>query len=118
MGLSLFSGSREYEDMGNYSFDKSKVPDPDPKAFSILEIEDYGRYSVVLTKYDGCTTFDGLKLLLCQMSEEEMTYRYHGPCSSPLDPHLLGGSHPVLARFQPTEEGWALARSCAERLRE
>jgi hypothetical protein len=36
--------------------------------------------------------------------------------NKPLDPHLLGSTHPVMARFEPTEEGWELARMCAKSL--
>jgi hypothetical protein len=96
MGLPMFSDSGS---------DSPVAPNPNPFKFKVLSQEDYGQRSVLLVKYEGCTTFEGHKLLLTRTS-------YSG--DEELDPHLLGVDHLVMARFEPTEEGLELARYCAQ----
>lgn len=79
-------------------------PNPDPNRFKVLRIEVCGQYQIVEVRYDGCTTFNGRKLLLMRLSE----------IGKSLDPHLLGNGHPVVARFEPTKIGWEMARRSAQ----
>lgn len=58
-------------------------------------------------KYKGCTIFNGEKLLLLKSKWNK---------SNKLDPHLLGNKHIILARFEPNQIGWKLARLCAKNL--
>ena len=109
--------------MGLYfgrSVGKYEAPNPNPNNFFILSWATYGNYCVLKVKYDGCTTFNGKKLLLCKRPAKEMIEKHTKSgifdTKESLDPHLLGGNHPVIARFEPTEEGWKLARICAEEL--
>lgn len=95
MGINLFS---DYQD----------PPNPNPMKWKTISKEKIGDYIIQEVKYHGCTTFNGHKLVL--MRKE--------PLFGELDPHLLGTHHYVMARFEPTEEGWALARLCAENLNE
>lgn len=96
MGIKLFS------DIQN----NPQSPNPDPCSFRIIEEVVIGDYIVARVFYYGCTTFDGHKLMLLKSNK----------IPTPLDPHLLGNGHPVIARFEPNEEGWALARLCAREL--
>ena len=80
------------------------APNPDPYRFEIIQQEVVNGKSILVVKYDGCTTFSGHKLLLLKRE-------WIG--GTKLDPHLLGDKHIVLARFEPTEEGLTLARICA-----
>lgn len=73
-------------------------PNPNPSNFRVIKQE--GR--VVEVIYGGCTTWNGHKLLLLRSSKVPAV----------LDPHLLGPSHIVMARFEPNEEGWKLAKLC------
>ena len=91
-----------------FSFGNTQPPNPNPFLKSTIKFEFIGDYSIMEVKYYGCTTFDGRKLLLIKG-------RKH---ISHLDPHLLGGGHPVIARFEPNETGWMLARECATILSE
>ena len=79
-------------------------PNPNPLRFHVQREEVVAGKSLLLVKYAGCTTFDGTKLLLLKRKWTQ---------GETLDPHLLGGNHIVLARFEPTEQGWAMARQCA-----
>lgn len=78
-------------------------PNPQPNKFTILKKKNVGKYQIVEIKYEGCTTFGGRKLLL--MKKEKI--------GSYLDPHLLGNNHPVIARFEPNENGWKMAMLAA-----
>lgn len=98
MGIKLFS----------YSPTNPQSPNPDPYSFRIIEEVVIGDYIVARVFYYGCTTFDGHKLMLLKSNK----------VPSPLDPHLLGNGHPVIARFEPNETGWKLAKLCARELME
>lgn len=95
-------------DIFHYDSDISKSPNPNPFRYSIVKQEFFGNYNLVEAFYFGCTTFNGHKLML-------LTTRNILKC---LDPHLLGGDHPVIARFEPNERGWEMARLCAINLME
>jgi hypothetical protein len=98
MGLiKLFSCSNDGDD-------EITPPEPNPRSFLVLECERVNGNVILLVQYYGCTTFNGLKLLLIRGESFDNTF---------LDPHLLGGGHVVIARFEPTKEGWRLARTCA-----
>lgn len=103
MGLKLFS------DCCYNPFDTKMVapvaPNPDPYRFNIIQQEVVKGKSILLVKYDGCTTFGGHKLLLLKRKWKK---------DMKLDPHLLGNDHIVMARFEPNEQGLTLARICAQ----
>lgn len=99
MGLSRWSGS------STIGMSRTDPPNPNPRNFHVEQEEVVAGKSILLVRYDGCITFNGLKLLLLRQ-------RWEG-CNS-LDPHLFGGGHIVLARFEPNEQGWIMARLCAE----
>ena len=84
-------------------------PDPNPHEFEILKKEKAGKGMIVEVKYEGCTTFDGVKLLLLR---SQVDFKYFRK----LDPHILGNGHIVCARFEPTPQGWDMARMSAEML--
>lgn len=82
------------------------APNPDPYLFEVLKIKNVNNVSILLVKYNECTTFNGEKLLLLNKIYKE---------SDQLDPHLLGNGHCVIARFEPNHTGWKLAISCAKK---
>lgn len=79
---------------------------PNPSKFKVLKEEHLERGMILLVNYEGCTTFNGNKLLLLRC---RIDLKYFAK----LDPHLLGDGHIVCARFEPTEEGWNMARMAA-----
>lgn len=80
---------------------------PDPFNFIIEKIEHINGNTIVLANYGG-ETFGGKKL---------MVLRGIWTSFDVLDPHFLNEKHPVVARFIPTDEGFALAREAAANLR-
>ena len=76
---------------------------PDPTKFTIKSIEHVHGNTIVLANYGG-ETFGGDKLMVLRGIHTEF---------QTLDPHFLDESYPVFARFQPTPEGFKLARMAA-----
>lgn len=93
--------------MGLIKLFSSDSPEPNPQLsdFKIIRKQDVGDYQIVEVEYRGCTTFGGRKLLLMRK----------GKIGKTLDPHLLGNGHPVIARFEPTVEGWMMAFNAANK---
>lgn len=82
--------------------DCDKQVNPDPYKYTISSVEEYEHYFIALLLYHGCTTFNGYKLLLIDKDKIKDDIA--------IDPHLLGNGHFVIARFEPTPEGWDMAR--------
>lgn len=82
---------------------------PDPTNFRIVRKELVGNNTIVLANYPGCKTFEGDKLMVLRGD-------YLSWNGETLDPHFLNEDYPVVARFIPTAEGWALAKICARSL--
>jgi hypothetical protein len=109
MGIPLFGGrNSEPVKRTNTQYvyvDRIIAPNPNPIKFTILKQKVVNGRSILLVKYHGCTTFGGKKLLLLRQ-------KWLGGNS--LDPHLLGNFHIVVARFEPNEIGWKMAKECAK----
>ncbi len=91
--------------VNNYIKVPRKNPNPNKYKFNIVKEEIINNKSILLVRYEGCTTFNGLKLLLLKNIWNN---------KKALDPHFLDEKHIVLARFEPNEIGWKLARNCAQ----
>ena len=98
MGLNFFTSSEK----------SIQSPNPDPLLYRVISQEITGRYSVIEAEYTGCTTFNGRKLMVLKTDKKIG--------SKPLDPHLLGKGHEVIARFEPNENGRKLAKMCVRRI--
>lgn len=62
---------------------KIKPPNPDPKDFKILWIEEVYDYTIVIIHYPNCTTFEGNKLLVYSGNiKKELRMKYS------IDPHF------------------------------
>lgn len=77
---------------------------PDPYKFSIVQKKVVNGNTIVLANYEGCVTFGGNKLMLLKGEHE---------IGEALDPHFLDETYPVVARFIPNEDGWAMAELVA-----
>jgi len=104
MGLGIFSDG----------CDCSQPPMPNSSSYSTVSRRHVGEYEIAEVQYYGCTTFGGRKLLLLRRH----LYSNNKDMIKGLDPHLLGDDHIVMARFEPTEQGWELAELCAQELNE
>lgn len=103
LGLGLSRGNDD-----NTVYQTVKAPNPDPFKFKIIHLEQVGTYVVAEIKYDGCTTYEGRKILVLSKSKIQDVRRL-----THLDPHFME-SNKVEARFRPTVKGWEDAIAYAE----
>lgn len=119
MGLGIgFSRSRSYEpsQVEYTSADICQTPkaridtgvNPNPYNFKIVWASVVNGHTIMKVNYPNCTTYKGDKLLLLR--------GVHSTRMEKLDPHFFEGDHPVIARFEPTQEGNMLANACANAL--
>lgn len=85
---------------------------PDPAHFSIIKEQAVGNYLLLLVHYQGCTNFDGKKLLVYRgyTNSAQLLSDLKGK----LDPHFTTSGICPVARFLPTDEGWSRACFMAE----
>ncbi len=81
---------------------------PDPMRFTVLTTERIGSMHLSVLRYEGCTNFEGRKVLLT-------TWDPRGRMS--IDPHFAPDSG-ILARFEPTDRGIEAGRILARALSE
>lgn len=101
--------------VGTYPTTSSYIPpkddkNPNPRVFKITEeffLKHQGAVAIKVT-YPNCINYEGNKVLV---------YRHRGKLKSHLklhkhlDPHFMEDSLSPVARFEPTEEGWELAKA-------
>ncbi len=91
----------------SHGYSAGPTPNPNPRRFSIRWHQQLGRGLLVCIHYDGCTNFEGDKILLYQdVPREYLLSRKE------IDPHFADGG--PIARFEPTERGVHLARMALE----
>jgi len=108
MGVGIWPSGR----ISRSSFDSYKQ-DPDPLNYKILSSFELGDYLILEIKYLNCTNYEGKKILVYKGVTllELFNQKY-------LDPHFSNSElykHPI-ARFVPTVEGLAMAKSLAQYL--
>lgn len=104
MGISTFARS---SDCNTY---KTVPGNPNPSQFYIERIAQYGNNTVAMLQYDGCTNYEGNKIIVWR----GMTaYQVNNLPS--IDPHFTEDNN-IVARFVPTEEGWEMASKFASSL--
>lgn len=83
-------------------------PNPNPNKFKVMKHEEFGRFLLLWVKYDGCTNYEGTKILVYEGVTWENLQK-----QGSLDPHFCEVStyHSPIARFVPTERGWKYARA-------
>ena len=77
------------------------TPNPNKHNFRVKGYIYGDVYDLLIVNYPDCTTFDGVKLLLVNAGSVDKD-------TKELDPHFLEDGD-VKARFEPTDEGMALA---------
>jgi len=79
------------------------APNPNPKKCHIEWAYTNGVYTLLQIYYDGCTNYEGIKLLLYAAPLEQIVQQ---KINFGLDPHFSDGPllHPI-ARFEPTDRG-------------
>lgn len=83
-------------------------PNPNPERFRIIRGDQVFGHLVVEIEYAGCTNFEGRKVLVfADITERELRRE------KIVDPHFSETGLSPVARFEPTERGWRLARITA-----
>lgn len=90
------------------------APSPDPSRYRISEfIECNGHLAIDIT-YPDCKNYEGRKILVFENTRlvDLMNQRE-------IDPHFLEDNRFIspIARFKPTEEGWAMAVDLINRMK-
>lgn len=82
----------------------AEAPNPDPKRFQIIDTLQVGKYTILKVKYDGCTNFEGVKVLVYDVPPIELL-----KLKGNMDPHFSNQGVAPFARFKPTADGWDAA---------
>ena len=85
------------------------APDPSPERWTLIMCLEFDNAHVLVVKYDDCTNFEGLKIMVYRGN---YIYRLY------LDPHFADDEASPIARFKPTLEGLADAVSYAKSIKE
>lgn len=87
----------------------------DPQSFRIMDLLCIGDYLIARIKYNGCTTCEGVKILLVSDIDQKAFRNLNA-----IDPYFDGNNpdFKLIARFAPTEEGMNMARMLAKSLME
>lgn len=104
-----FSGKRTFSESAFSCTPKEiTTPLPNPFKFEILKaLEIVGDLVLIEVRYEDCTTFGGIKILLLESTN------YDPKKIDILDPHFLEDNN-IVARFKPTSRGMKLAYDLME----
>jgi hypothetical protein len=85
------------------------VSTPDPSNFEILKREAINGFTLLFVNYPDCKNYEGNKILVYDrkvcVTALIMTKK--------LDPHFFTKGDSPIARFEPTDRGWEMAKSFA-----
>lgn len=82
---------------------------PNPFNFRSLTTTQIGDFTIVWLTYPDCTNYEGQKILVFKGTTEAKIRR-----RKKIDPHFSEkGQLRLVARFEPTDEGWTFACSFA-----
>ena len=95
MGFKYLSSDSSY---------KTNLFNPNPHKFKVEQLYAYPNCYVSLINYPNCSNFEGNKILVTT---------YNPLDRDSIDPHFYQNSG-LLARFEPSSRGMALAHSLAE----
>lgn len=90
-----------------------KLPNPNPRNFKVVRSEQIFECLVVEVLYPDCTNYEGRKIMVYANTTLDKMLKKNG---NVLDPHFCENKDFVspIARFEPTERGWKLARALAK----
>lgn len=100
-------GSRSSSNFDQQSNTPQTPGMPQPDNYTILRHVRVGSYLVVEIKYLDCTNYEGKKILVFKGITINDLYKQRL-----IDPHFSDNKeyYSPVARFEPTEEGWNLAK--------
>ena len=78
-------------------------PNPDASKYTIIEHFRFRNYLVIKIKYEGCTNYEGIKILAFKCSYSDLIKQ------KLIDPHFSENKKMIspIARFEPTIQGWS-----------
>lgn len=78
---------------------------PNPLSFHIIKSLNVGKYWITDIRYPNCTNYEGRKILLSTKTLDGL---------KEIDPHFTENcKYGLIARFCPTQDGWAMASRLA-----
>jgi len=86
----------------------AQPPLPDPSSYRWVKHREIGPYTIVMLRYPGCQNYEGKKIIVYKEPAAVLRRQEE------LDPHFLESGISPIARFRPTDEGWADAVRFAE----
>lgn len=109
MGLCRILSRSSYDSTASIGRSRP-LPNPNPLNFQITRAEQVGSGLVLEVLYPDCTNYEGRKVLVY---DGVTLGQLHAQGS--LDPHFSDNAERIspMARFEPTERGWALALQVA-----
>jgi len=90
-----------------------RFPNPDPLNWILNKSEEIGSFLIIDITYPDCVNYEGRKLMLYKWATVGDLVR-----QEKIDPHFSSNKklHSPIARFEPTEYGWKMARILAKEL--
>ena len=88
-------------------YTNAAAKNPDPSRWALIALQRFNGGYAMRAKYAGCTNFEGEKVMVFRGDYQHRAY---------LDPHFSQTGQSPVARFPPTEDGWAMAIELASRL--
>lgn len=124
MGMRLFGSSSSYEPCKQtpplvqptltrrIPF-KPKDKNPDPMNYRIIRYEEIGLSLVIELQYPDCDNYEGRKILVYKELDFLTLINQRS-----IDPHFCNHAtmRSPFARFEPTEEGWSVAKEMAKHI--
>lgn len=120
MGIRIFSSSiGDTDKRSSYvvnniqNITQVAAPNPNPYRYTILKSDSVGIFTIIKIKYDGCTNYEGEKILVYRSATVMDLLNQNS-----IDPHFCENPEYIspIARFVPTEEGWQMAKKLCESL--
>ncbi len=93
----------------NPTDNKNLDGNPDPNNWKFVKVEEHGKYLILMMEYPDCSNYEGKKILvfenitLIQLVNQKL-----------IDPHFFPATSNYkspIARFEPTERGWQMAKT-------
>lgn len=93
---------------------RAQTPNPNPRRWTAVRSEVVNEHLILLAHYPDCTNYEGVKLLLFSYGVKLNDLLRQGALDPHFcDPRMSGYKHPI-ARFEPTDRGWAMAVAVAQ----
>ena len=114
MGLNVLRSWKKSSEYTKETPIKESSPNPNPFKYTLKGYYKSGNYLVTVLKYAGCTSYNGLKILVWNTSKFDVMT--HISANKPIDPHFLQENPALIARFPASMSGYKDAQVFVELL--